>query len=122
AALDLLTREFNLPTSVKARKLANFHPSRGGQVWWGEKLAGVIGELHPDRLSEQKISGRVGYLEIDFDLLRQAAGTTNFKPLSRYPSVTRDLSLIVKDGLTWDDIKAVLDRAGLLGYQYLSEF
>jgi len=122
AALDVLAQELRLRPELKLRKLPAMHPARSAQVWLGSRLLGVIGELHPDVLRADKIDGELGYLELDFGALVKLAGEPNYQPISRFPSVLRDLSRLVKDSVTWAEVRAVIEPAGQVQPTFLSDY
>ncbi|CAG1771285.1 partial phenylalanyl-tRNA synthetase beta chain, partial [uncultured bacterium] len=68
----------------------------------GETI-GYIGMLHPNLEKQLGFDNQVFLFELKQDLLlnKQQA---KFKPLSKYPSVRRDLALIVKDDINANDI------------------
>jgi phenylalanyl-tRNA synthetase beta chain len=55
-----------------------------------------------------KLGGEVGYLEIDWDALRQAMRPRQYQPTSRYPSVRRDLAVVIDRVVTWDMVRQAL--------------
>ena len=56
-------------------------------------------------------SVRLAIAEIDFDALLDISGSiTALKPIPRFPAVTRDLSLIVDEPVTWAAIVETIKR------------
>jgi len=71
------------------------HPGRSAAVYFGETKIGMLGEIHPDVLEKMDSDVRVCVAEINFDLLMDlACGKVYFSPISRYPSVERDIALV----------------------------
>ena len=88
------------------------HPGQAAQIHseTGEKI-GIIGMLHPTLEKQLGFETQVYLFELDQDLLlgKQVA---QFRPLSKFPSVTRDLALIVKETVSADDIICGIKSSG----------
>ncbi len=78
------------------------HPKRGAFVQAGKKPLGFFGELNPALTEQYELTGRVLVLEIDLHSLTTffRAGTTAYKPFSTFPSIKRDLALLIPLGAT----------------------
>ena len=89
-----------------AAKHPALHPGQTTQILSeaGEKL-GILGMLHPSLEKQLGFETPVFLFEVDQDLLLNKV-ITRFKYLSKYPSVSRDLALIVKDAVSADEIIA----------------
>jgi phenylalanyl-tRNA synthetase beta chain len=71
--------------------------SRDGQ------LLGHVGRLHP-RLAREMDLARPLYLA-DLELAPLLSGqVTAFKPISRYPRVSRDIAIVVEERVSWSDV------------------
>lgn len=72
------------------------HPGQSAAIEVNGTVIGVIGQLHPRLLEDQKVKQAVYALEIDFQtLVEQPPEPVRYQPLPRFPSVTRDLSFLV---------------------------
>jgi phenylalanyl-tRNA synthetase beta chain len=82
------------------------HPGQTAQILseTGEKI-GAFGMLHPSLEKQLGFETPVFLFELDQDLLLNKT-VSQFKPLSKYPSVSRDLALIVKEAVSADDVIA----------------
>jgi len=75
-----------------------FHPLRSGKIIVGEKEVGIFGEIHPEVIKNYRITGKVNLFEIDFEnLIPNVPKDISYRILPKYPSVQRDLSLVVRD-------------------------
>ncbi|WP_455105206.1 phenylalanine--tRNA ligase subunit beta [Peptostreptococcus sp.] len=92
----------------------SFHPGRCADIFCGNKLLGTIGEIHPEVLANYGIGKRVYIAEIDLDTVySQADDTIVFKSLPKYPAITRDIALVVKNEVEVAAIEEVImDNAG----------
>jgi phenylalanyl-tRNA synthetase beta chain len=83
------------------------HPGQSAQIWRGEQLVGWIGALHPQLEKDLDLDGRTFVFELLLDAIT-AAQTPAFSALSRYPSIRRDLAILVAEAV---DAGAVLNCA-----------
>ncbi len=121
AALEMIKREFHLEVKVVPAQVPNMHPGRGAKIYVSGIEVGVTGELHPDLVDRYKIKSPVGYLEIDLQTVFANDNGPNYQPVSRYPSVWRDVAAVVSQKVGWHDIKEVIDPA-LADATFLSDF
>jgi phenylalanyl-tRNA synthetase beta chain len=85
-------------------KHPSLHPGQTAEILslQGEKI-GWLGMLHPTLEKQLGFDTQVFLFELDQDLLLNKQ-IPKFKPLSKYPSVRRDLALIVKEEIAVNEI------------------
>ena len=90
------------------------HPGRSASLYLGKELIGYLGELHPNAYPTYDIKNHKVYvMEIKLSsLLNLVAGNEKFKAISRFPSVTRDLALVVKDEVKAEQIINIIKKNG----------
>jgi len=82
-----------------------FHPLRNGKIIIGGKEVGIFGEIHPEVINNYRIPGKINLFEIDFEnLLPKVPSDIKYCILPKYPSVQRDLALVVKGEILSADI------------------
>ncbi len=65
-----------------------------------DNMIGALGTVHPETLKGFGIKQQVYFFELDLQqLLSLGRKTKKFKPLPKYPSVKRDISLVVPDNI-----------------------
>ncbi len=74
-----------------------YHPGRCAAVVMEGRQLGYIGEIHPSVLAGAKLEGRLVAFEIDVEPVLDAARIPRSQPLPRFPSVERDLAVVVDD-------------------------
>ena len=92
------------------KHLDELHPGKSAEIIFQNQVIGRFGELHPNKINEYDLGkNSVVALEMDLDLLLNAkVSITKMSPISRFPSVSRDLALVVsKDVAAKDLIKAI---------------
>ena len=74
---------------------------------------GIMGEIHPDVADKYGIGIRAYAAELFFSTVIELADTSKaFKPIPRYPAVTRDIALVVAESMTIGEIEKVIKGAG----------
>ena len=82
-----------------------FHPLRNGKIIVRGEEVGIFGEIHPEIINNYRIPGKVNLFEIDFEnLLPNVPSDIKYCVLPKYPSVQRDLALILKEEILSADI------------------
>jgi phenylalanyl-tRNA synthetase beta chain len=69
------------------------HPGRSASVLQGERVVAQLGQLHPKLEKQLGLSQPVVLFEIDRAVL-EACKLPNFKEISRFPSIRRDIALV----------------------------
>jgi phenylalanyl-tRNA synthetase beta chain len=99
---------------------------RTGVVMSGTTSLGWLGQLAPAVADQYGLpDGDPVYVaELDLDAAEASARTGDVKvePLPRFPSITRDLSLLVDDTLAVAALRATAHRVGTATLQHVREF
>ncbi|HHU18443.1 MAG TPA: phenylalanine--tRNA ligase subunit beta [Clostridiales bacterium] len=75
-----------------------YHPGRCARIMLKDTELGIIGEIHPDIADKYGIETRCYCCELAFDKVMNHAVTERFyKPLPKYPAITRDIALLVDE-------------------------
>ena len=92
----------------------HFHPGRSAEVYIGKDLIGLMGEIHPTYGARIGVKNAV-IAELDLDkILKTKKSKVKFVPVSKYPSVVRDLAFVVEKDLPASRIIDVIKRSGKL--------
>jgi len=88
-------------TFSKADDVKFLHPGKSSHILINDTDVGIIGELHPDFSEKLGIDKTVNILDIDLDnLLLHYNSGYSFTSLPIFPSVRRDISLIVDKNIS----------------------
>ncbi len=87
------------------RKTQNqiMHPGQAADIYFQGELVGFVGALHPTVLKALDIDQKLYVFEIELEVL-QFRHVAEFKGLSKFPSIRRDLALIVDENVTAQEL------------------
>ncbi len=86
-----------------------FHPGRSAVVLVDKKEIGELGEIHPDLIEDFDLKKRAFIFELNFDELSKFCLTEkSFSALAKFPGIQRDLSIIVDEKITAQEIYQVI--------------
>lgn len=88
------------------------HPGQSAQILDDEQVVGWVGALHPRLEKALGLSQSVFMFELDMDRVSRKS-LSAYEKLSRYPSIRRDLALIVDQSVTAAAISRVLESANI---------
>lgn len=91
----------------------SYHPGKTANVMIGKTKVGTLGEVHPTVTDNYGIDVNCYLAELDLDgLFNYAKIEKSYKPLPKFPAVTRDMALIVDDEILVQEIEDTIRRAG----------
>jgi len=83
------------------------HPGRCAAVWVDERQIGLLGELHPQWVQKYELGSAPVLLELDLEPLL-ARRLPQYREVSRFPQVVRDLALVVSQSVAAEALTASL--------------
>lgn len=89
-------------TFVKVEHPA-LHPGRSASILLNGEVVGFIGELHPRWQQKYDLPLAPVLFEVNASAL-QSVGVPSYKEISKFPAVTRDLALVVKQTVPMQDL------------------
>ena len=103
----------NKVTFVRESENPSYHPGKTAALMIGKSRVGVLGEVHPDVTENYGVDVNCYLAELDLDLLfNYAERTKKYKPLPKFPAVTRDIALLVNDEVLVQEIEDTIKKAG----------
>lgn len=110
--LDSVFSAFKIDKTTYARVNKPYlHEGRSAEIFVEGESVGYIGEVYPDVQEAYDIDTRVYVAEINLvKLFAHAVDHREFKALPKYPAISRDLALLVKDGVSSDQVVAVIKK------------
>lgn len=87
------------------------HPGQAAELLVDGKSLGVLGQLHPQAQKSMGLGQTAYVFEFDLESLLLARVPT-FKTLSKFPTVKRDIAIIVDETVSYSQIVACIDALG----------
>jgi phenylalanyl-tRNA synthetase beta chain len=84
-------------------------PGRAASVIIEDDRVGIVGDVHPRVTQAFELSNTICLIEIDLEkLLAKITGTKEYQPIPRFPSVTRDIALVVDELVSYRKVEDIL--------------
>ncbi|MDO9231261.1 MAG: phenylalanine--tRNA ligase subunit beta [bacterium] len=98
---------------VKLPKNHLAHAGRSAEILIDGEKIGMIGEINPIVLGKYKIGKRVAICELDTEkLLKISQKEIVFKSLQKFPTITRDISMLAKGETKAIEIQKLIKKIG----------
>lgn len=101
--------------SYRAEHLECLRPGRCARLWRQDRPIGWLGELHPRLVKLLELPSTPWLFEIELES-GLSSNIINYKKISKFPSVRRDLALVVDEDVTFAQLRenVTVAAAGLL--------
>jgi len=86
------------------------HPGQSAEILVDGQSVGYLGRLHPS-LEDELDLGMTWVAELDQKAVLQTY-VSNFTELSRFPSVRRDIALLINDKINISEIQGLIEKTG----------
>lgn len=87
------------------------HPGRTAKLLVDGKVVGYLGEIHPGLLTQLDITGPIVLFEVELSALKSNQ-VPAFKALERYPSVRRDIAIVLSQDVSAAEINKIIAKQG----------
>jgi phenylalanyl-tRNA synthetase beta chain len=99
----------------KQAKREHMHPGRTAEILLDGRVIGFVGQLHPSFQKENDLKETYVFELALTDLLNAEVEEIRYSMIPRFPSMTRDIALVVDKGVVAGDIqKAIVETGGEL--------
>ncbi len=89
-----------------------YHPGKAAVLKINGQVMGTLGEIHPLTLQKEDIDATI-YFELDLTkFFALKTSKLKYSPVSKYPLVQRDISLVVKEEISAIQIVKTIKKAG----------
>jgi phenylalanyl-tRNA synthetase beta chain len=118
-AVETVLEGLRIPdvTYVAVHDNPSYHPGRCARVYSGDRLLGVLGQIHPTVAANYGVDQELYAAELDFAALFDCRGAQPvYQPLPRFPAVTRDIAVVCGRDVTVGALEECIRRGakGLL--------
>ncbi len=98
------------------------HPGQAAQIICDDKVIGRLGKLHPRIQSDLDIGQDLFLFELQLNDVVKETSTVVFQALSKYPSIRRDLTLIVDETINAEEICTNIEQMEITCLQNIEIF
>ncbi|GLH64694.1 phenylalanine--tRNA ligase subunit beta [Parageobacillus sp. G301] len=99
----------------KQAKREHMHPGRTADILLDGKTIGFVGQLHPVVQKEYDLKETYVFELALTDLLNVEVEDIRYSPIPRFPSITRDIALVVDENVVAGELqKAIIEAGGEL--------
>jgi phenylalanyl-tRNA synthetase beta chain len=113
--VDTLLARFGVQADYLPGNDATLNVAKSADIMVGPGKIGVIGEVHPAVLKNFDISDAAFLFELDVDrLVTLASKPLVYKAVSRYPSITRDIAMLVDAAVAYEKIVDIVKGFSLV--------
>jgi len=104
-----INAKFGLSGTPAPTENKSYHPGRRAYIFVGNENIGLMGEVHPLIADNYGIGARVYCAELIMSrLMKHSQDCPKFKPLPKFPAMTRDLSLLCNLEVTAGEIAELI--------------
>lgn len=92
-----------------------FHPGRCAKIYANnDTCLGIFGEIHPLVAKNYSFTKRVYVASLDFEAMFEChASEAKYKPLPKFPALTRDFSFVCDESLEVGTIESAIKKSGV---------
>jgi phenylalanyl-tRNA synthetase beta chain len=113
--IESLLSSLNVKADFRESKDDSLHLGRQAEVIVNGSKLGVIGEVHPRVAAAFDITGKVYLLELNVSsLLPYTLQSNGYRPVARFPSVIRDIALVLDSNVTHKQIIDIINKFSLV--------
>ena len=112
-----LLAELGVAATYEPAEDSSLHPGKCARIMAGKTTIGLIGEVHPTVVEAFGMeAGPVALFELDIASLLEVMppGGVTYRPVGRFPSATRDLSVLVNHDIPAALVQEIIARQRLV--------
>ena len=92
---------------------AALHPGQSANILFGEVVIGRLGKLHPRIQTAIDVDPAVYLFELQLDELIKPQSANVIQALSKYPSIRRDITILVDDNVNAQQIRSNIEQLNI---------
>ncbi|WP_070326958.1 phenylalanine--tRNA ligase subunit beta [Exiguobacterium aurantiacum] len=108
--VDTLMRSQRIDVTYEAAVISDMHPGRTANVLVAGNVIGYVGQVHPAVSKDVYGLKEVYVFELDLGALKSEAMLV-YQDVPRYPSISRDLALVLKRDIPAGQVEATIRQA-----------
>jgi phenylalanyl-tRNA synthetase beta chain len=113
--VENLLNQVGLKTSFDIGDDETLFPGRGANIIVEDDKVGIVGDVHPKVTQAFELSNTICLIEIDLEkVLTKLTGTKEYQPIPRFPSVTRDIALVIDEQVSYRSVEEIIQSFPLV--------
>jgi phenylalanyl-tRNA synthetase beta chain len=113
--VEAILNQLGLKASFEHSDDEGLHPGRRANVTVEDDKVGIVGDLHPRVAQAFELSNTICLIEIDLEkLLTKIARTRGYQSIPRFPSVSRDIALVIDEQMTYRSVEEIIQSFPLV--------
>src|SRR5690606_10291812 len=93
----------------KNTEISGFHPGIAADILVDGKKVGVIGKIHPTVAKDYDLEDVFAF-EFDLTLISNVSEKLSYESVSRFPSITRDISFVISKAYAIGDVLKLIKQ------------
>jgi len=107
--VESLLRQLDLSATFEVSNDESLLPGKGVDIIIKGDKVGVAGELHPKVMQAFELPGTAYLIEMDMEkLLEKTAKLKEYRAISRFPSLSRDICLVIDKQVTYQQVAGII--------------
>jgi phenylalanyl-tRNA synthetase beta chain len=113
--VENILNQLGLKASFENSDDEDLFPGRGANIIVDDDRIGIVGELHPKVAQAFELSNTVCLIEVDLEkLLTKITGIKEYQSIPRFPSVTRDIALVIDEQASYRTVENIIQSFPLV--------
>jgi len=114
-AVENLLNQLGLKASFDIGDDEILFSGRGANIIVEDDKVGIVGDVHPRVAQAFELSNTICLIEIDVEkLLTKVTGIKEYQSIPRFPSVTRDLALVIDEQVSYGRVEEIIQSFPLV--------
>lgn len=90
-----------------------YHPGKTANIKLKNQILGTLGEIHPKVCENYEVETNCYIAELNLEaLIENTVTDVKYKPLPKFPAVTRDMAFILDDSILVQQIEDIIKKQG----------
>lgn len=121
--VENLLNQLGLEATFGASDDESLLPGRAANIIIGADKVGIVGNLHPKVAQAFELPDAVYLIEMDIEkLLSKTIKVKQYQPIPRFPSITRDIALVIDKQVSYQQVEDVIRSFPLVKKVTLFDF
>jgi phenylalanyl-tRNA synthetase beta chain len=113
--VENLLSQLGLKASFENSDDEGLFPGRGASIVVDDDRIGIVGEPHPKVAQAFELSGVAYLIEVDLEkLLAKFTGIREYQAIPRFPSVSRDIALVIDEQMSYGRVEEIVQSFPLV--------